>query len=77
MHIRTMYDVGMALKRGREADGVTQQLADKSCVSRNWIAKVETGKGSFDMYKVLQTFVALNMPLSVDFLDEDGESQGH
>lgn len=68
MRIGTMLDVGMAIRQGRERAGLTQQqLASQSAVSRSWIAQVETGKPSFDFYKVLQVFAALGMTLDVDF----------
>lgn len=67
MQIRTMFDVGMAIKEGREDLGLTQQqLANRSAVSRSWIAQVETGKPSFDMYKVLQVFSALGLRLDAE-----------
>ncbi|BDR53772.1 hypothetical protein KIM372_16790 [Bombiscardovia nodaiensis] len=62
--IRTMMDVGMAFKAGRQAKGWTQEeLARRAHVSRSWLAQVETGKPSFDTYKVLATLQALDLTL--------------
>lgn len=66
MRVRTMLDMGLAVKKRREDIGLTQQqLADQSGVSRSWIAQVETGKPSFDVYKVLQVFSILGLQLEV------------
>lgn len=64
MQITTMYDVGVAIRAAREkADMSQQQLADAAHVSRSWLAKVETGKASFDFRKVLMVANALGMPV--------------
>lgn len=67
MDIRTMYDVGLAIRAGRERAGLSQQqLADKACVSRSWLAKVEVGKVSFDFRKVLMVANALGLRIEVN-----------
>jgi transcriptional regulator with XRE-family HTH domain len=66
MIIATMMDVGIAIRIARHKHGLTQeQLASKSHVSRSWLAQVETGKSSFDTYKVLSVFAALGLTLEV------------
>lgn len=66
MRIDTMYAMGLAIRDGRDKMGLTQEaLAAKAGVSRSWLAKVETGKASFDFRKVLLVMDALNMHVEV------------
>ncbi|KFI48046.1 helix-turn-helix domain-containing protein [Bifidobacterium amazonense] len=68
MKIRTMYDVGLAIRSGRERAGLSQQqLADRAMVSRSWLAKVETGKASFDLRKVLMVAQTLGMTVEISY----------
>lgn len=70
MRINTMYAMGLAIRDGRDKMGLTQEaLASKAGVSRSWLAKVETGKASFDFRKVLLVMAALDM--HVEVLDND------
>ncbi|MFT9009261.1 MAG: helix-turn-helix domain-containing protein [Bifidobacterium sp.] len=67
MLIETMYDMGLAIRQQREKLGLTQeQLALKAGVSRSWLAKVETGKMSFDLRKVLMVLDAMGLRLEVE-----------
>ncbi|MCI1663953.1 helix-turn-helix domain-containing protein [Bifidobacterium crudilactis] len=62
--IRTMYDIGLAIRQRREQMGLSQEaLAARAGVSRSWLAKVETGKTSFDFRMVLMVFSALQLKL--------------
>ncbi|MCI2158062.1 helix-turn-helix domain-containing protein [Bifidobacterium crudilactis] len=62
--IRTMYDIGLAIRQRREQLGLSQEaLAARAGVSRSWLAKVETGKTSFDFRMVLMVFSALQLKL--------------
>ncbi|MCI1889958.1 MAG: helix-turn-helix transcriptional regulator [Bifidobacterium crudilactis] len=62
--IRTMYDMGLAIRQRREQLGLSQEaLAARAGVSRSWLAKVETGKTSFDFRMVLMVFSALQLKL--------------
>ena len=64
--ITTMYDIGLVISQRRGELGLTQtQLATRAGVSRSWLAKVETGKASFDMRRVLLVLDALDMQLEV------------
>ena len=64
--ITTMYDVGLVISQRRGELGLTQtQLAARAGVSRSWLAKVETGKSSFDMRRVLLVLQALDLHLEV------------
>lgn len=70
MRISTMYAMGLAIRDGRDKMELTQEaLAAKAGVSRSWLAKVETGKASFDFRKVLLVMAALDM--HVEVLDND------
>ena len=67
MRIETMYDMGLVIRQRREALGLSQeQLAARTGVSRSWLAKVETGKMSFDLRRVLMVLDALGLRLEVD-----------
>lgn len=64
--ITTMYDIGLVINQRRGELGLTQtQLAARAGVSRSWLAKVETGKASFDLRRVLLVFDALDLHLEV------------
>ena len=64
--ITTMYDIGLVISQRRGELGLTQtQLATRAGVSRSWLAKVETGKASFDMRRVLLVLHALDLHLEV------------
>jgi HTH-type transcriptional regulator/antitoxin HipB len=66
MLITTMYDMGLAIRQRREVLGLSQeQLALRSGVSRSWLAKVETGKMSFDLRRVLMVLDTLELHLEV------------
>jgi HTH-type transcriptional regulator/antitoxin HipB len=59
-----MYDIGLAIRQRREQMGLSQEaLAARAGVSRSWLAKVETGKTSFDFRMVLMVFSALQLKL--------------
>jgi y4mF family transcriptional regulator len=59
-----MYDMGLAIRQRREQLGLSQEaLAARAGVSRSWLAKVETGKTSFDFRMVLMVFSALQLKL--------------
>ena len=64
--ITTMYDIGLVISQRRGELELTQtQLAARAGVSRSWLAKVETGKASFDMRRVLLVLDALDLHLEV------------
>ena len=64
--IKTMYDMGLAIRQRREELGLSQEaLAERSGVSRSWLAKVELGKASFDFRKVLMVAAALELHVEV------------
>ena len=64
--IRTMYDMGLTIRQRREELGLSQEaLAERSGVSRSWLAKVELGKVSFDFRKVLMVTAALELHVEV------------
>ena len=66
--LRTVRDLGAAVRRARRETGLSQQaLADRAGVSRQWLSRVEAGKGpSAEMGKVLDVLAALG--LSVDLV---------
>ncbi|WP_229665802.1 helix-turn-helix transcriptional regulator [Ornithinimicrobium pekingense] len=44
--LRTVRDVGAAVRRARREAGLSQHaLADRAGVSRQWLSRVEAGKG--------------------------------
>lgn len=66
MRISAMYDMGLVIRQRREALGLSQeQLASRSGVSRSWLAKVETGKVSFDLRRVLMVLDVLGLHMEV------------
>ncbi|MFT8356350.1 MAG: helix-turn-helix domain-containing protein [Bifidobacterium aquikefiri] len=59
--------MGLAIRQRREKLNLTQeQLALKAGVSRSWLAKVETGKMSFDLRKVLMVLDVMGLRLEVE-----------
>lgn len=66
MFIRTVKDLGAAVKARRKALGFDQAtLAARVGVTRQWIGALEQGKPGAEVALVLRTLVMLDMPLSV------------
>lgn len=65
--LRTVRDVGAAVRRARREAGLSQQaLADRAGVSRQWLSRVEAGKGpSAEMGKVLDVLAALGLAVDL------------
>jgi HTH-type transcriptional regulator/antitoxin HipB len=65
--LRTVRDVGAAVRRARGEAGLSQQaLADRAGVSRQWLSRVEAGKGpSVEMGKVLDVLAALGLAIDL------------
>ncbi|WHS50881.1 helix-turn-helix domain-containing protein [Rothia sp. SD9660Na] len=67
--MRTLHvtgEVGEAVRLRREELGLTQkEVAAKIGVSRKWYIDLEQGKPTVELYKVLDTFWALNLELQV------------
>lgn len=65
--LRTVRDVGAAVRQARGEAGLSQQaLADRAGVSRQWLSRVEAGKGpSVEMGKVLDVLAALGRAIDL------------
>ena len=65
--LRTVRDLGAAVRRARRETGLSQQaLADRAGVSRQWLSRVEAGKGpSAEMGKVLDVLAALGLAVDL------------
>lgn len=60
MEMRTMGDVGVAVRELRRRRGWTQaQLAERVGVSRAWVVRLEGGSPRLEAQLVLDAFVAL------------------
>jgi HTH-type transcriptional regulator / antitoxin HipB len=66
MKIKTVTDLGAAIKDARKRQGMDQQaLAKRVGVSRQWIIDIEKGKPRASVDLVLRTLDALGMPLDI------------
>ena len=61
-----MADVGAVMREARESAGLTQvELARRSRVSREWLVKVEAGRTSAELPRVMAVLAELGMTLDV------------
>lgn len=67
MQVRTMAEVGALIRGAREGAGLTQvDLARRAGVSREWLVKVEAGRTSAEMPRVMDVLDVLGLVLRVD-----------
>lgn len=65
--LRTTQDVATAVRQARKERGLTQaQLAQLAGVGRDWLVRLEQGNPRLELAKVLDTFMALGLALSVE-----------
>ncbi len=66
MQVQTMAELGALLRETREHAGLTQnELARRARVSREWLMKVEAGRTSAEMPRVLDVLAKLDLVLDV------------
>jgi HTH-type transcriptional regulator / antitoxin HipB len=67
MLLRTIADLGTAIRSARLARGWTQdQLAERAGVSRRWVSEMEGGKSTAQIGKILVALEALDIELHND-----------
>jgi HTH-type transcriptional regulator / antitoxin HipB len=67
MRLRTIADLGTAIRSARLSRGWTQdQLAERAGVSRRWISEIEGGKLTAQIGKILVALEALDIELHYD-----------
>ena len=65
--MRTSQEVGLAVRGARLKQGWTQaQLAEHAGVGRDWLVRLEQGHPRLELAKVLDTFTALGLTLSIE-----------
>lgn len=65
--LRTTQDVATAVRQARKQRGLTQaQLAQRAGVGRDWLVRLEKGNPRLELSKVLDTFAALGLALSIE-----------
>lgn len=66
MRVRTMAELGALMRAARENAGLSQvELARRAGVSREWLIKVEAGRTSAEMPRVMDVLAALGLGLDV------------
>jgi len=66
MRVRTMADVGALIREAREQAGITQvELARRARVGREWLIKVESGRTSAEMPRILDVLAQLGLVLDI------------
>ena len=66
MQVRTMAELGALVRAAREKAGLTQvELARRARVSREWLVKVENGRTSAEMPRVMDVLAELDLGLDV------------
>lgn len=65
--LRNTQDVANAVRQARKQRGLTQaQLAQRAGVGRDWLVRLEQGNPRLELSKVLDTFTALGLSLSLE-----------
>lgn len=65
--LKTTQDIATAVRQARKTLGLTQaQLAQLAGVGRDWLVRLEKGNPRLELSKVLDTFTALGLSLSVE-----------
>lgn len=65
MRMLSITDFGVRAAERREQLGLTQQqLADRALVTRDWIARFETGRQNVTLIRVLDVYRALGLAIS-------------
>jgi len=66
VQVRTMAELGALVRAAREKAGLTQvELARRARVSREWLVKVENGRTSAEMPRVMDVLAELDLGLDV------------
>jgi transcriptional regulator with XRE-family HTH domain len=66
-----MAELGALMRAAREDAGLSQvELAQRARVSREWLVKVEAGRTSAEMPRVMDVLAELNLGLDVYDLGE-------
>ena len=66
MQVQTMAELGALVREARERAGMTQtELDQRARVSREWLLKVEAGRTSAEMPRVLAVLAELGLVLDV------------
>jgi len=72
MRLRSAADFGAHAAERREQLGLTQsQLAERAGVTRDWIARFETGARNATLFRVLLVYRALGLRLDARPEDDD------
>lgn len=71
--LKTTQDVATAVRHARKQRGLTQaQLAQRAGVGRDWLVRLEKGNPRLELSKVLDTFAALGLSLSIEAMPTQG-----
>jgi HTH-type transcriptional regulator/antitoxin HipB len=76
VEVRKPRDIGDAIRVAREARGITQEeLAEANAYDRFYLNRLEAGRSTVYMIRLLRTLKSLGITLSVTF-DDGGPSDG-
>ncbi|MDO5502951.1 MAG: helix-turn-helix transcriptional regulator [Actinomycetia bacterium] len=74
MHVRTVTDLGAAVRAERRRQGMTQaELAAKMHVGRDWVVRFESGRPRLEAQKVLDALAAVGLGLDVSPREADDD----
>jgi HTH-type transcriptional regulator/antitoxin HipB len=75
VEVRKPRDIGDAIRVAREARGLSQEeLAEENAYDRFYLNRLETGRSTVYITRLLRTLKSLGITLSVTF--DDGRSDG-
>jgi HTH-type transcriptional regulator/antitoxin HipB len=75
VEVRKPRDIGDAIRVAREARGISQEeLAEENAYDRFYLNRLETGRSTVYITRLLRTLKSLGITLSVTF--DDGRSDG-
>lgn len=75
VEVRKPRDIGDAIRVAREARGISQkELAEENAYDRFYLNRLETGRSTVYIIRLLRTLKSLGITLSVTF--DDGRPDG-
>lgn len=78
MRIRTVRDLGAAVREARSVHGMTQaDLAAAVGVSRDWVVRLERGHPRLEAQLVLDALHAAGVPLSIGAVEATPDPDDH
>ncbi|MBT2500097.1 helix-turn-helix transcriptional regulator [Agromyces sp. ISL-38] len=77
MRVRSVRELGAAVRERREALGLSQQaIAERAGVTREWVVRFEGGKASVRLDRVFDVLTVLDLSVELNPRHGDAAKQG-